>query len=340
MHLRILRNILLFCLLVYLLLCNSRSLIAQVSNNPFELKFKKEQIQTTPLEVVSDSQTVAQDSVVTGNSVVVLNKDQTAYVATDNPFDIKSKPPTDKTTLQQPNISTKPLVTDSTTTKAPTTSNESGFMFWVLLGILLIFSSLIGASRTKLNQLSSSFWNENFLRQIHRGNQGSFSFTYLLLYALALVNVGIFFFLLSQYFNWNIPDSLLFLGKIIGSVFVIFIGKHLLLSLVSYIFPIHKEISLYSFTIMVFGIILGLFLLPINILIAYAPTGIGKLIVYISLGAIIAIYLFRLVRGLSIGSKYLVLHKFHFFIYLCTVEILPVIVLLKILDNYTGISFI
>ena len=126
----------------------------------------------------------------------------------------------------------------------------------------------------------------------------------------------------------------------VGIVCLIFIGKHLLLFIVGYIFPIQKELGLYNFTIMVFGIISGLLLLPINIVIAYVPMEIGKVVVYLSLGAIIAIYLFRIIRGLSIGSKYLVLHKFHFFIYLCTVEILPVIVLLKILDNYTGISFI
>jgi hypothetical protein len=82
---------------------------------------------------------------------------------------------------------------------------------------------------------------------------------------------------------------------------------------------------------MLFNILLGLVLLPINILVGFAPESISKMAVYLGLGAILAIYGFRYLRGLSLGSRYLILHKFHFLLYLCAVEILPFIFLLKII---------
>ncbi len=322
------------------------SVMGQGSKNPFDLKYKKPQIETkVRTNVVPDSQRqfVKEDSLAMEatmpqiNQAIDTNRIIEEIGIAENPFNIIRVPLNESNSKINP-----PKVIESAEGEVQdkdTILKYRGFMFWVLLGLLLVFSSIYGVAKSKLSQISSSFFNENFLRQTHRSNQGNFSFLYILLYLLALLNIAVFAYLLSDYFNWERPDSILLLAKMAGVVCLIFTCKHLLLSLVGYIFPVQKELSLYNFTIMVFGIILGLLLLPINIVIAYAPIAVGKVVVYLSLGAIIAIYLFRMIRGLSIGSKYLVLHKFHFFIYLCTVEILPVIVLLKILDNYTGISF-
>ncbi len=327
--------------------------MGQESKNPFDLKYKKTQTEVkieTNVVLDTQEQAIDEDSLAmiaippsqNSSSEIGQASDTTRLMGStniaENPFNIIRVPSKELNAKIN-----SPKVLEPTAEKLQEEDNilkDSGFMFWVLLGILLVFTSLFGAARGKLSQISSSFLNENFLRQTHRSNQGSFSFLYLFLYILALINIAIFIYLLGEYFNWERPNSILLLTKMVGIVCLIFIVKHLLLSLVGYIFPIQKELSLYNFTIMVFGIILGLILFPVNIVIAYAPMAIGKGVVYLSLGAIIAIYIFRMIRGLSIGSKYLVLHKFHFFIYLCTVEILPVIVLLKILDNYTGISLI
>lgn len=328
------------------------TVFGQVSKNPFDLKYKKPPTETkirTNLVPDSQLQSINIDStavITTAQSelpsVIIQSNDTLSLVegksSTRNPFDIIKTPINDTdSNITAPKVieSEEGIIQDE-----DTLLKDSGFMFWVLLGVLLVFTSLFGAAKGKLNQISSSFFNENFLRQTYRSNQGNFSFLYILLYILALINGAIFVYLLSDYFNWERPTSILFLVKTVCVVCVVFIGKHLLLSIVGFIFPIQKELGLYNFTIMVFGIILGLFLFPINIVIAYAPIPVGKVVVYLALGAIIAIYLFRMIRGLSIGSKYLVLHKFHFFIYLCTVEILPIIILIKILDNYIGISFI
>ncbi len=328
------------------------SVIGQASKNPFDLTYKKPQADTKiRTNVLSDSlhQSIHIDStamVATSPEALPSHLNQSAPTtdpsrpigSKTNPFDIIRAPIADSDSKIN-----APKVTQSIEEDIQEEDNflkDRGFMFWVLFGLLLVFSSIFGAAKGILNQISSSFLNENFLRQTHRSSQNNFSSIYIILYTLALLNVAIFIYLLCDHFDWERPNSILFLLKMAGVVGLIFIGKHLLLSIVGYIFPIQKELSLYNFTIMVFGILIGLLLLPINIVIAFAPIAIGKVIVYLALGAIIAIYLFRIIRGLSIGSKYLVLHKFHFFIYLCTVEILPVIVLLKILDNYTGISFI
>jgi len=269
------------------------SLLGQASKNPFDLQYKE------PAKRVTSSKDSLDSSLPVG----------TENTST-NPFDIINETPVtaSPSRLQVPE--------HTVINREQVAYRNSGFLFWVFFGILLVFSSVFGISKTRLGQVYNSFLNENFLRQAHRYNQGNFSLVYLLLYILSIINVAIFAYLMGTHFGANLPDNFLFLLQLIVMVLFLFASKHLILWLMGAIFPVKKEISLYSFTIMIFGILLGILLFLLNITIAYAPNSVVKLSVYLAVGVIIAIYLFRIVRGLSIGSKYLVLHKFYFFIYL------------------------
>ena len=290
------------------------SLSSQTTANPFDLLNRKK---TTPTEL-TDSSAQATVPTITAEKPV-------------NPFDLAAKP------IEKINDPT-PIENGQSTVQKEGENKNLGFLFWVLLTVLLIFTSIFRISRDRIGKMYSSFLNENFMRQTHRMNQGRFSFIYLILYLFAFVNVGIFTFLSLYSFDITIPPTFQMLLLLIGLVALILLIKHLILSLVGYIFPVNKEISLYSFTIMVFWTLIGLFLLPINIIIAYAPALVGKFVIYGAVGAIIAIYLFRAIRGFSIGSKYLMSNTFHFFIYLCTIEILPVVVLLKLIQSYANVT--
>jgi len=297
-----------------LLLLIGSSLSAQTSANPFDLKHRQP-IEETPAPTDSSTQSAISTS---------------AVEKPVNPFDLAAKP-IKKPTKASPQDKKQNPVQEGKDTNL-------GFLFWVLLAVLLMFTSVFRISRDRISKMYNSFLNENFMRQTHRMNQGRFSLIYIILYAFAFVNLGIFTFLSLQLFDIPIPSTFQMLLLFIGLVAIILLTKHTLLSLVGYIFPVDKEISLYSFTIMVFWTLIGIFLLPLNIIIAYAPTIVGKFVVYGAVGAIIAIYLFRAVRGFSIGSKYLMSNTFHFFIYLCTVEILPVVVLLKLIQSYANVT--
>lgn len=286
---------------IIFVLFGSGHLSAQNGGNPFELKHR----QTVP--IISSEE--AEEEI------------DTRIIKTDNPFDV----------LEQPTIIANPVPTEKTNTKSVEESSDSSknYLVWVFLFLLLFFTSVVSLSRQRLEQSYKSFLNDNFARQSHRSNQGSFSLAYALLYLLFLLNAGIFIFFLTQYYNLEIPGNFKYLVLFCLATGLVFIGKHFLLFLVGNIFPIDKEIKLYSFTIMIFSIILGIVLLPLNILIAFAPVGLTKMFVWGGLGAILAFYIFRSLRGLAIGSKYLMLHKFHFLLYLCAIEILPIIILLK-----------
>ena len=154
---------------------------------------------------------------------------------------------------------------------------------------------------------------------------------YLILYAFSLILIGIFLFLVLNYYKISFfATPMLDLMTSVGVVFAIFLTKHLVLQIISTIFPISKEMGQYSFTIIIFGIIVGLLLIPSILLIFYAPSTLTMPIIYGSFAIIGLIYLYRILRSLFIGVKYISLHKFHFFVYLCTIEIAPLLILMKL----------
>ena len=75
-----------------------------------------------------------------------------------------------------------------------------------------------------------------------------------------------------------------------------------------------------------------------SIFIAFAPSNLKLILIYLAFILIIGIYSFRVLRSLFLASKYISLHKFHFFMYLCTIEIAPVLILAKIIMLLTGIQ--
>lgn len=284
-------------LILFLVLSGNNLLFSQNGANPFELKHRQE---TTAAEEEKAA--------------------DIELIKTDNPFDIAEQP------IVKANRPKSPPKKEPTKELSETANN---YLFWVFFTLLAFFTTILGLSRKKLEQSYRAFFNDNYCRQLHRANQGRFSLGYLLLYILFFFNLGLFIFLLVNNYGEQLSQSLSTLSLICLGVGVAFAGKHLLLFFIEKVFPFNKEIKLYSFTIMIFSIVLGIILLPINVFAAFAPEDLKNIVIIGGLGAILATYLFRSLRGISIGSRHIMLHTFHFLLYLCAVEILPLVVLLK-----------
>lgn len=96
--------------------------------------------------------------------------------------------------------------------------------------------------------------------------------------------------------------------------------------------------GLYAFVVVVFGILIGLILAPVNVFLAYAEPEIAQKIVIMGSILILFIYLFRALRSLTLVQNYIFSNFFHFLLYLCAVEIAPVLLLLKIINDKMQVS--
>lgn len=294
------RTLLFISILLALLLTPEGTLNAQNQQNPFEL--------IPRLDLPPESE-------------------ETSQIAdTGNPFDII--PPRESARPVRPDLELKP-----DPVKRVITQPNRRLLLITNTSLLILLTILVTLLRSQLGRTYRAFLNDNLLAQLQRERETVGGIPYYLFYIFAILSIGFFVFLIVQEFEYSFytQNPWKGLGLSMGLFAVLLLAKHTTLSLIGYIFPIQKEIALYSMTIIVFSIILGIILIPINLLISFAPEGLTRMITYIALAIIILIYLFRSLRGLFIANKFILFHKFHFLLYICTVEVVPIAIIARVI---------
>jgi hypothetical protein len=251
-----------------------------------------------------------------------------------NPFDVvPHRAPGVSLGLEETAASSKQEVNSIHLPKGNTIPKS--FIFGVLVLFLTFFTLAVGSNRSILLKAWRSFLSSNALNIAQREASG-FSGTspYLFLYINFLLNAGVFAYLIVQSLNndGQFNNYSVFFLCLLGAM-VIFFGKHLIIMMLSLIFPnIAADLNRYNFLIIAFSCVLGLFLIPFNFVIAFAGTQNWQFFVTLWLIALAAIFIiYGVFRAFSLGTKYLFSYPLHFLLYLCTAEVIPVLLLIKLI---------
>lgn len=282
--------------------CFWSTIAAQQGINPFELTPRLE------LPVVSEEATVPAS-------------------VSSNPFDLVA--PTKETTAVLTKKTARPAKA-----KISKESAYKRFLFISLMITLLLLTLLMTFLRPFFQKVYSAFGSDNMFNQVYRERESIGLTPFMLLYILFFLNAGLFLYLVLDHYKISVASTHL-LGWLYctGAIVVLFVAKHLTISIIGAVFPVQKETRLYNFLIIIFSVIVALVLTPINVLIAYGPDHIEPYLFYFSGGTLGILYLFRYLRGLAIANRFVAFHKFHFLLYLCTVEIAPVFFFVKLIVN-------
>jgi hypothetical protein len=208
----------------------------------------------------------------------------------------------------------------------------NGVLFSVLIVIVGLLTFSVATNRSAVGKAWRGFLNDNSLNLAQREASGIVGSTpYYMLYLNFLLNAGVFIFLVTRIFQDQTFNNLPFLLICVAGAIFAFLFKHVLINAASYLFSKEQESRRYNFLVVVFNCVLGFFLVPFNFLIAFSSEGDSQvLLAFWMLGLVAIFYAYRAVRSSSIGSKILSSSPFHFLLYLCTVEIAPVLLLVKL----------
>ena len=258
-----------------------------------------------------------------------VEEDTATAPGTGNPFDLVA--PSKASAPSKPAVKPSARPEESAKAPAPLQNTYRTFLLITNILLLLLLTILLTIFRGQASKAYRAFLNDNLLSQLQREREAGGGLPYYFFYGFFMINAGFFVFLLARYYGLSFSNND-WVGLLysIGGVAGLFLAKHLLLGFLAFVFPIGKEVHLYSFTIIVFSIMLGFFLVIVNLLLSYSPEDTTQLVLYGAYAGIAATYLFRSLRGLFIGNRFLLFHKFHFLLYICTVEIAPVLVLAKL----------
>jgi hypothetical protein len=211
---------------------------------------------------------------------------------------------------------------------------DKDFLFTILMILMICLAVLVGLYRTFIVKLYKSIWNDNYLKLLYRSVNEPIRFRFGAFYLLYFLNAGLFIYLslgLLGKNEWQEGPVLLLACVVI--VFLVYGVKHLVLYFLGALFPVSKESFQFNFTILLYNCLLGILLVPVNAIMAFAVEEIVIIAAYAGLALSLLFYALRQLKGLILGMNFLSKNFFHFFIYLCAVEIGPIFILWKLFQS-------
>gem|GEM_PF-2819650 len=228
----------------------------------------------------------------------------------------------------------QPAVLSTSTQKA---KRQPAWLLFALLGQLLLFAFLLTTYRSETYRDFWAYGNLNIAGQEEREQRfQQWSAYNLLTYLQAGFVLGSFIYLASNFQllqsgqvpNWSFSNFAFLLAATMAG----YTGRQALLRLLGELYPISQEMSFYGYLNANQHRILGFVFLPMLFLLAYTAPEVQAVLPMFLGTALILSLSYTALRAAFTALDTVRFHKFQFFLYLCSVEIAPPLILLKFLS--------
>lgn len=302
--------------------------------NPFDLKYRrpliktevKPSIPTTLPDTTSEIKKINIEEVNPPDTSEVLTSpsDTQKFDLEENPFEVGKATITDTSNVVEEVEADIPV-------KKETRRPSKGIQIFFLLLSLLFLIFIVNVERSFVRDLWKVISNENY-SSLHLRNQRNTMRQILLLmgYLVFMIQAGIFLYHALIVFNYKgtLFDNV---WSCMALILMVYLIRHAVIGYLKWLFNNDKEMNLYSFDISIFNIMVGLVLLPINVMVNFGPDSLIKPLILIGLIIAIIAYLMRQLRWMLTARHLITNSLFLFFVYLCAVEILPLWAISKFL---------
>ncbi len=275
----------------------------QVSQkNPFELIQEPRQ-KESKLDTISDN--ILQDTLMTSDTIV---------------SEIYNSVEEEESTLE---IDVIPI---------PKERNLIVFFMSLLSGLLIAVS--LQSKRNILVEIWKSLRNLSFMKLLQKEQKNGLSTPYIILYFVYLINIS--FFVRFLCINYEVALFGYSLYKIAFFLFTLIVLRHFSLYVLSFMRTRLNEILQYNFIITTINLIVGVLLIPINLLVAFSNDSLAKFALFFGIGILLTSFLTRWFRAFINSLRVIIGDSFHFLLYLCSCEIVPIIILVGYIRNIAG----
>ena len=254
-----------------------------------------------------------------GVSEVFENSSNSDSSEMDNPFNIKSKREGSENFKRTP---------QSIPLKGNALEESQLIVLIYVLVMLIILTLAISMNRRRFKSMLRALINSNQLRTLYRDGKVWTGGQSVLLYIFFFMNLSFALWIWSMRSAFTEPLNLFSIGGLLIAIYVV---RHLMMWILSVIYPIGIEMDMHNYSIALHNKILGVSLVPIILALEFLPDQMTTILSWIFFGLIIVFYLLRQSKSLLLALGIRALNPFYFFIYLCAVEIAPMLVIYKLL---------
>jgi hypothetical protein len=214
-------------------------------------------------------------------------------------------------------------------------TSETG-MFFVYFGIILLWSAFYQKNFKGLISIGKTFISNNALFKELNDKSGYNGLVSFGMFFSGIVVISIFFFQLIQ--NINIPFS--WIDLLSSKTTIFFIGIFLIVILFvktililgsSFLFKTPQIFNTYLSLNIISIQMIGIFLLPLIVLISFSYTLNPAWLAILGITILSLSFFYRLIRLFFLGVKQTNSQVFHIILYICALEILPLLAFSRIL---------
>lgn len=213
---------------------------------------------------------------------------------------------------------------------------DKDVFFYAIVALLFLYGFIVQIAPQYISKLFSQF-SQSSLRMMQNREQ-------LLQNSLAsfIMNIGfiISFSLMATLiiFNAHLLPINFWQGFLYMCLFFmgLYFGKYICLTIVGYIFNTNELVQTYIFVVFMINKVLGILLLPFIAILAFATPLLYPLAIGGAGVLMVLLILYRYLFSLTSVRNKLHISSFHFFLYLCAFEIIPLLILYKLIVQYFG----
>jgi hypothetical protein len=195
----------------------------------------------------------------------------------------------------------------------------------IMLGIVKAFSS------SRFKQSIRALFKFGVAQEITREEKVFFHRSNIIFSFIHLLTTSLFLYHIKEFFGVALleKNSIGSYFMIMGFIMIIYLLKYLFSKILFFVLDDLTSASEYIFNIALFNNLMGVILIPIMCLIYFSLVPSNILLFCIAIPMVLLTYILRIIRLFLIGSSKGV-SFFYIFLYLCSLEILPLVVLFKI----------
>ena len=196
----------------------------------------------------------------------------------------------------------------------------------IILSLIIIITLIRYNNHKKFNSLLKIFWNSSYLKKYKYEKITYYPFDYFLQINF-VISLGLFVFIYNVTYNGNrLSFNFLEFLDIIQIIVAFLVLKNLTELVISWFFNIQWLTNLYLNEKINYNSLIGLIILPINVLILYFfNPSINVLFIFIYI--ILLLKLAAYINSFILHQKTIKKSWFYFILYLCTLEIIPYLLL-------------
>lgn len=203
----------------------------------------------------------------------------------------------------------------------------------VIIGLLLYTAILNRAMSKDMGSVWHAFYSKRMLSQVSKDDSIINAWTFIGLFLLFGLTFGLFLYQIAQYYHvyYSISGVRLFVSLSL-IILVLFAIKYIIVRFLGFVFNVSKLVNEYLSVLYLTYFNITFVFLPLTVCFGLLPNLLIPYVLLVAIILIVIIFIWQYLRSSVNIISNILFHKFYLIVYLCALEICPILILIKALN--------